>query len=129
METVKLIDNEIFVRYGEDVALSIAKNNNRPMTFDPLTNLKNLNEAKMDDRLSQKEYKNITPWRALTEVIAVPVVMMTFLIAVKINILVKLLLIFMIIIQIIISTCLVSYLSKNYIKTNNETLKINNKHE
>lgn len=82
--------------------------------FDPLTNFKDLNDAKMDNHLSQQQYKNITPWRALTEVIAVPVVMMTFIVAVKINILIKIILIFMIVVHIIISTCLVSYLSKNY---------------
>lgn len=87
--------------------------------FDPLTNFKNLNDKKMNNNLSQDEYKNITPWRALTEVIAIPVVMMTFIVAVKINIFVKLILLFLIIIHIIVSTCLVSYLAKNYNGKNN----------
>lgn len=82
--------------------------------FDPLTNFTELNHEKMDNHLSQKEYTNITPWRALTEVIAIPVVMLAFLVAVKISIFVKIILIFMIVVHIIISTCLVSYLAKNY---------------
>lgn len=81
--------------------------------FDPLMKFKALDDAKMNNHLSQDEYKNMTPWRALTEVIAIPVVMLALLVAVKINIFIKFLMIFMIIVHIIISTCLVSYLSKS----------------
>lgn len=133
METVKLVDNNIFARYSE-LNGGVGEKGSRHVLFDPLTNFKEMNDAKMDDRLSQQQYKNITPWRALTEVIAVPVVMLAFLVAVRINLLVKIILIFMIVIQIIVSTCLVSYLSKNYSSSltsgggnNNISLNINKK--
>lgn len=134
METVKLVDNNIFARYSELNGVGGGEKGSRHVLFDPLTNFKEMNDAKMDDRLSQQQYKNITPWRALTEVIAVPVVMLAFLVAVRINLLVKIILIFMIVIQIIVSTCLVSYLSKNYSSSltsgggnNNISLNINKK--
>lgn len=82
--------------------------------FDPIKNFNGLNDEKMSNNLRQDHYRNISPWRALIEVIAIPVVMLAFIIVVKINILVKIILVLMIVIHIIISTCLVSYLSKNY---------------
>lgn len=103
METVNLIDNDIFSPYGVQ----------KHVMFDPLNNFKNLNDEKMNDRLTQKEYKNMKPWRTLTEIIAIPVVLLALLVVVKINIIVKILLIFMLVLQIIVSTCLISYLSKN----------------
>lgn len=90
-----------------------SSNISRHVMFDPLTNFKDLNEEKMDGHLSQEQYKNLTPWGALTQVIAIPVVMLSFIVVMKINIFIKIFLIFMIILHIIISTCLVSYLSKN----------------
>lgn len=102
-------DGQIFTQYD-----NIKNKGSSHVMFDPLKNFHNLNDKKMNQNLSQEEYKNITPWRALTEVIAIPVVMLAFLVAIKINIFIKIILIFMIVIHIIISTCLVSYLSKNY---------------
>lgn len=81
--------------------------------FDPIKNFNNLNDISLSNNLNQEQYKNFTPWKTLTEVIAIPVVMMAFIVAVKINIFVKIILILMIVIHIIVSTCLVSYLSKN----------------
>lgn len=121
-------DSQIFAKYetlkfpmynGSTTSDHPTSQEGSHIMFDPLTNFKNLNDKKMNNNLSQDEYKNITPWRALTEVIAIPVVMMTFIVAVKINIFVKLILLFLIIIHIIVSTCLVSYLAKNYNGKNN----------
>ncbi|WBR61453.1 hypothetical protein [Drosophila suzukii associated hytrosavirus 1] len=108
--TMATADDQIFTQYE-----SLKQQQQEPgghVMFDPLMKFKNLDDAKMNDHLSQEEYKNITPWRALTEVIAIPVVMLAFLVAFKMNIFIKIILIFMIIVHIIISTCLVSYLSK-----------------
>lgn len=80
--------------------------------FEPLKSAQRLDERRMNDNLSQEEYKNITPWRALVEVIAIPIVMMTFIIAFRFNLFIKIFLIFLIIVHIIISTCLVSYLAR-----------------
>lgn len=102
-------DDQIFTRYETQQKRD---NYGNHVMFDPLTNFKDLNHEKMDNHLTQEQYHNITPWRALSEIIAIPVVMMTFIVAVKINIVIKLILLFMIVVHIIISTCLVSYLSK-----------------
>lgn len=80
--------------------------------FEPLKSVQRLDERRMNDNLSQEEYKNITPWRALVEVIAIPIVMMTFIIAFRFNLFIKIFLIFLIVVHIIISTCLVSYLAR-----------------
>lgn len=95
--------------------------------FDPLKNAQRLDEQRMNNNLSQEEYKNITPWRALVEVIAIPVVMMTFIVAFKMNILIKILLIFMIVVHIIVSTCLVSYLARQAAAKEGGDLTLNKK--
>lgn len=107
-------DDEQIFSYGEN-AVSSGNTQQQHIMFDPLKTFNGLNDEKMNSNLRQDDYKNITPWRALTEVIAIPVVMMAFIVAVKINIFIKIILIFMIVVHIIISTCLVSYLSKNTI--------------
>lgn len=111
-------DDTIFTQYEADVLQPKANVDNGGVSnhimFDSFNNFKGMSDEKMDNHLSQQQYKNITPWRALTEIIAVPVVLMAFIVAVKIHILIKIIVIFMIIVHIIISTCFVSYLSKNY---------------
>lgn len=134
-------DNEynIFTNYetsnsnittGYDPVDSFSSVSSRHVMFDPLTSFKNLNKEKMNNNLRQDEYKNITPWKALTEIIAVPAVMLVFITAVKINIFIKIVLIVMIVIHIIISTCLVSYLSKSLTTLrDNNTNKDENLHQ
>lgn len=111
-------NDQIFTQYEASKLVSAAdKQAKSPaghVMFDPLNTFKGLNDESMDSHLSQEQFKNITPWRALTEVIAIPVVMLAFIVAVKINIFIKIILIFMIVVHVIISTCLVSYLSKSY---------------
>lgn len=121
-------DDTIFTQYEMDTLQSkVTGSNGAAVTnhimFDSFNNFKDLSDDKMDNHLSQQQFKNITPWRALTEIIAIPVVMLAFIVAVKIHILIKIIVIFMVIVHIIISTCFVSYLSKNYnapLHTNND---------
>ena len=106
-------NDQIFTQYEASKLENTLTSQTGHIMFDPLNTFKELNDEKMDNHLSQEQFKNITPWRALTEVIAIPVVMLAFIVAVKINIFIKIILIFMIVVHVIISTCLVSYLSKS----------------
>ena len=126
-------NDQIFTQY-ENFKLENTNTFSSPsghVMFDPISTFNGLSDEKMDNHLSQEQFKNITPWRALTEVIAIPVVMLAFIVAVKINIFIKIILIFMIVVHVIISTCLVSYLSKNYNTKTTGTLNniINNNNQ
>lgn len=92
----------------------------RNVLFDPVTTFGNLNEEKMDEHLNHNKYKKITPWRALTDVIGIPIIMLVIVAAVKINFFLKIILILLITIHVIIATCLITYLSKNYNKNMDE---------
>lgn len=115
------MDNQIFLHYQNsklDPNITITDH----VIFDPLKTFNDLNKEKMDNHISHEIYKDITPWRALSQVIAIPVIMLALIVAMKINIILKIILILLIIIHVIISTCLISHL----FKTNNEKIYNNN---
>lgn len=118
-------EDNIFINYTQTKnggMGNLTNNLTNHVIFDPINKFNEINEAKMDKHLTQHVYSNITPWRTLLEIISIPVVMLALLVTININIFFKIILIFLIIIHIIISTCLVSFLSKN----NQQILQYNN---
>lgn len=89
--------------------------------FDPLYEFAELSDDKMDKHLNQQQFNDMTPWRALTKVIGIPTLMLAFIVAVKMNFFLKIILLLMILIHIIVATCFISFLSKTNFSPDTKT--------